>query len=145
VLFRILEQAFGTTVALLASAAIFGLLHAANPGATPFSTAAVAIEAGLLLALAYAATGKLWLAIGIHAGWNFAEGSVFGAQVSGGAPPPSVIRVTLHGADIVSGGAFGPEASIVAIAVCLAASAILAWRVIDSGRWQPLRLRLSLP
>jgi hypothetical protein len=145
VVFRIVEQACGTTIALLLSAAIFGLLHAANPGATPFSTAAIAIEAGLLLALAYAVTGNLWLAIGLHAGWNFAEGNLFGAQVSGGAPQPTLIHAVLHGPDIITGGAFGPEASIVTVGVCLTASAIMAWIVVRRGDWRPVRLRLSLP
>jgi membrane protease YdiL (CAAX protease family) len=144
VVFRIVEQACGTTIALVLSAAIFGLLHAVNPGATLFSSAAIAIEAGLLLALAYAVTRNLWLAIGIHAGWNFAEGSLFGAQVSGGAPMPSLIHVTLHGPELVTGGTFGPEASIVSVGVCLVASAILGWLVIRRGDWQPMRFRLTL-
>jgi uncharacterized protein len=71
VLYRILEQCCGTTIALIVSACVFGLLHGMNAGATLFSDAAIAVEAGLLLAMAYALTRNLWLAIGIHAGWNF--------------------------------------------------------------------------
>jgi hypothetical protein len=107
VFFRIVEQACGTSIALIASAALFGLLHGANPGATLFSSVAIALEAGLLLALAYALTRNLWLAIGIHTGWNFTEGSVFGAQVSGGAATHSLIHSTLTGPTLLTGGAFG--------------------------------------
>jgi uncharacterized protein len=84
VIFRISEERFGSTAGMLISAAIFGLLHALNPGATILSTAAVAIEAGVLLASAYAFARTLWLPIGIHFGWNFTEGAIFGAAVSGG-------------------------------------------------------------
>ena len=144
VLFRILEQACGTTIALIVSAAVFGLLHAINPGATLFSDAAIAIEAGVMLAMAYALTRNLWLAIGIHAGWNFAEGSLFGAQVSGGAAPHSLIHATLSGPRLLTGGAFGPEASVVAVGVCGLAGALLAVMVARRGEWRPRALRLSL-
>ena len=144
VLFRILEEATGTTIAVAVSAVVFGLLHGLNPGATPVSTAAIAIEAGVLLALAYALTHNLWLAIGIHMGWNFAEGSLFGASVSGGAPEPSLFRATLSGPDLLTGGAFGPEASVVSVGVSLVASALLVAMILRRGGWKPRTLRLSL-
>lgn len=84
VVFRLLEARLGTTIALVLSAAAFGLLHAGNPGATWGSTLAIACESGVLLGLAYAASRALWLPIGLHFGWNFTEGGVFGAAVSGG-------------------------------------------------------------
>lgn len=112
VLFRIVEQACGTTTALIGSAAVFGLVHSANPGATAFSDVAIAVEAGLLSAMAYALTRNLWLAIGIHTGWNFAEGNLFGALVSGQRSSHSLIHVTLTGPAPFTGGTFGPEASI---------------------------------
>ena len=82
--FRVLEEGLGSLAALVLSASLFGLLHAANTGATPVSTAAIAVEAGLLLGAAYMATRNLWLPIGLHFGWNFTEGGIFGAAVSGG-------------------------------------------------------------
>jgi hypothetical protein len=113
-------------VALAISALFFGLAHAANPGATLFSSVAIAIEAGVLLALAFALTGRLWLAIGIHTGWNVAEGTIFGVAVSGtGAHPASVLHGALSGPALLSGGSFGPEASVAAIVVCVLASAAL--------------------
>lgn len=123
-LFRTIQEVGGTWIALAVSAVFFGLAHAANPGATVFSSFAIALEAGVLLALAYVATGRLWLAIGIHTGWNFAEGTIFGAAVSGsGASTPSLLHATLNGPALLSGGAFGPEASVAAIGVCVLASA----------------------
>ncbi len=125
-LFRTIQEAGGMWIALVVSALFFGLAHAANPGATVFSSFAIAIEAGVLLALAYVVTRRLWLPIGIHTGWNFAEGTVFGVSVSGmNAHSSSVLHGALRGPALISGGAFGPEASIAAIAVCVLASAAL--------------------
>ena len=59
VVFRIVEQIAGTTAGLVFSAILFGLLHAINPGATPLSSAAIALEAGVLLAVAFVITRKL--------------------------------------------------------------------------------------
>jgi uncharacterized protein len=120
IFFRIVEESLGTWVALAASAALFGLLHVFNPGATTVSTLAIALEAGVLLAAAYVFTRRLWMAIGLHAAWNFSEGGIFGASVSG-MKPYGLFRTTFEGNPLVSGGAFGPEASIVAIVVCVTA------------------------
>jgi len=124
VIFRLLEEAFGTAVALVVSAIVFGLLHMLNSGATITGVVAVALEAGVLLGLAYALARSLWLPIGIHLGWNFTEGGIFGSAVSGGASA-GVFPMALHGPTLVTGGTFGLEASIISVAVCLTASAIL--------------------
>lgn len=124
-LFRTIQEASGAWIALAVSAAFFGLAHAANPGATVFSSFAVAIEAGVLLAIAYLATRRLWLPIGIHAGWNFAEGAIFGTSVSGTGHAASIVHATLSGPSLLTGGAFGPEASVEAILVCVLASVVL--------------------
>jgi membrane protease YdiL (CAAX protease family) len=124
-LFRTIQDAGGTWVALGVSALFFGLAHAANPGSTVFSSFAIAIEAGVLLAVAYLATRRLWLPIGIHAGWNFAEGAIFGTSVSGTGHPVSIVHATLTGSPLLTGGAFGPEASVEAILICVLASIVL--------------------
>ena len=143
-LFRIVEEGCGTTVALVLSAAIFGLLHGFNPGATMLSNAAIAIEAGVLLGAAYALTRNLWLPIGLHFGWNFTEGGIFGVSVSGGSIGKGVLAVTLAGPRFLTGGKFGPEASIIAVAVCFAAALALIALTVKSGLWKPLRWRMRL-
>jgi membrane protease YdiL (CAAX protease family) len=144
ILFRVVEEMTGTTIAIAFSAILFGLLHAFNPGATVVSTSAIAIEAGVLLALGYALTRNIWLVVGLHMAWNFTEGDIFGAKVSGNAASHSLMRTTLSGPEIVTGGAFGPEASVVAVIVCLAAAIAIGALVVRRNGWQRRRLRLYL-
>jgi membrane protease YdiL (CAAX protease family) len=132
-LFRLIQIAGGTWIAVVISSAMFGAAHAFNPGATLTSSIAIALEAGVLLAAAYIVTGRLWFPIGIHAGWNFAEGSLFGMAVSGGAAKSALITGTLTGPVILTGGAFGPEASVLAVVVCVVAAVLLLRRAARSG------------
>jgi membrane protease YdiL (CAAX protease family) len=132
--FRIVEIVAGTWVCVLVSSALFGLGHAFNPGATVISSIAIALEAGVLLSAAYVVTGRLWFPIGLHAGWNFTEGSLFGMSVSGYSTTPGLLAGTLKGPVILTGGAFGPEASIFAVAVCLAVASLLLWRTVQLNR-----------
>jgi membrane protease YdiL (CAAX protease family) len=119
IVFRLVEELAGTRGALVVSGLLFGLLHLVNPGATPWGALAIAVEGGLMLGAAYAATRSLWLAIGIHLGWNYAEGGIFGATVSGsGHGPAGLLTATLPGPAALTGGGFGPEASLLAIVVC---------------------------
>ena len=131
IFFRIVEASLGSWIALAASAALFGLMHAANPGATAVSTAAIALEAGVILAAAYLFSRRLWMAIGLHAAWNFTEGGLFGASVSGGEAH-GLFHSDFHGSSLMTGGAFGPEASTVAVLVCLTVGIALLVRA--SGR-----------
>jgi len=135
VLFRMVTERFGTATALVVSAVVFGLLHGLNPGATIVSTAAIAIEAGLLLGAAYALTRNLWFPIGLHLGWNFTEGGIFGTSVSGSTDGHGIFSVSLAGPRLLTGSAFGPEASLVAIAVGLAAAVVLIVLAVRRGSW----------
>ena len=130
VLFRIVEEWAGTVVALTVSALLFGGLHLLNPHATVWGALAIAAEAGVMLGAAYAVTRSLWLPIGLHLGWNFAESGIFGTTVSGseGGDVGGLLRGAAHGPAIISGGEFGPEASIFAILVCVTAAVVLLRR-----------------
>jgi uncharacterized protein len=117
VLFRIAEEGMGTWFGLLVSAVFFGAMHLNNPGATWWSSAAIAIEAGLLLAMIYHVTRSLWACVGLHASWNIMQGTVYGIPVSG-TKPDGFLLSTLTGPDWLSGGGFGAEASVVALGMC---------------------------
>ncbi len=144
IVFRIVEGALGTWIALILSSAIFGLLHLLNPHATLQGAVAIVFEAGVMLAAAYVLTRRLWLPIGIHAGWNFTQGGIFGVSVSG-QPSGGLLDGTLSGPEWLSGGAFGAEASIVAVVLGIALGTtllVMAWR---RGRFIAPYWRRSLP
>ncbi|HEX3458262.1 MAG TPA: CPBP family intramembrane glutamic endopeptidase [Candidatus Baltobacteraceae bacterium] len=125
VIFRLVEEWTGTWIALAVSASLFGLAHAANPGATPVSSLAIALEAGILLGAAYVLTRNLWLPIGLHFAWNFFEGPIFGTQVSGNSFLRDATTAQLVGPSWITGGSFGPEAGLPAIATCAIAAVLL--------------------
>lgn len=118
VLFRIAEGSLGSWITLALTAALFGAAHAMNRRATILSDVAIALEAGILLGAAYMYSRRLWLPIGLHTGWNFTEGGIFGASVSGGEAG-GALASHFRGADVLTGGQFGPEASLVSVALCL--------------------------
>jgi membrane protease YdiL (CAAX protease family) len=124
VVFRILEDWLGSWVALAISAALFGGLHAANAGASAGSTLAIAVEAGVLLGAAYMASGRLWLPIALHAGWNLAQLGLLGVQRPGHSTH-GVWSSRFTGPTLLTGGDWGPEISLVAVALCLAAAVAL--------------------
>jgi hypothetical protein len=93
------------------SSVIFGLLHLSNPNATWIAAVGV-IFAGFFLAYAYLRTRQLWLSIGLHIGWNFFEGPVFGFTVSG-IDFFRITHLSVSGPAAWTGGAFGPESGLV--------------------------------
>lgn len=106
------------------SSAVFGILHLGNPNATWVSAAGI-FFAGLFLAYGYIRTKQLWLPIGLHIGWNFFEGVVFGFPVSG-LDIYALTRITVHGPELWTGGAFGPEAGLIVLPA-LIVGALLIW------------------
>jgi uncharacterized protein len=141
VVFRNVEDLFGTWVALTASAVLFGLIHISNPHASLWAATAIAIEAGVLLAAGFILTRRLWLVMGLHFAWNFTQGGIFGVPVSGAGSGAGVLVGRLSCSPLLSGGEFGVEASVFAVAICLAAGVAFAWRALALGRFLPPRWR----
>lgn len=108
---------------VLISASVFGFMHWGNPGATWVSTAGI-FFAGIFLALGYLRTGRLWLSIGLHIGWNFAEGVIFGFPVSGLDIYP-LTRIQVLGPELWTGGAFGPEAGLIVLPALLLGAGLI--------------------
>lgn len=111
---------------VILSSGVFGLLHLGNPNSS-FSAALGIFASGIFLAYGYLGTRKLWLPIGLHIGWNFFEGCVFGFQVSGLTGLPRLILQTVQGPEAFTGGAFGPEAGLVLIPGLLIGFACIYW------------------
>ncbi|WP_184449935.1 CPBP family intramembrane glutamic endopeptidase [Xanthomonas sp. 3498] len=137
ILLRLLWRAFGPWLAFALSAALFGLAHLGNPNASVFAALCIAAEAGIMLGAFYVLTGRLWVSIGVHAAWNFTQGYLFGAAVSGTDMGPAIARSTAQAGvpDWLSGGAFGPEASLPGLLVCTVVGAIATWVAWRKGRF----------
>ena len=134
IVFRFLEEFAGSAIALIISALLFGLLHMSNPNATAWSSICIAVEAGVLLGGAYMLTRNLWLAIGLHAGWNVTQGFVWNVPVSGNSFV-GMVEAGLYGPDWLSGGAFGLEASVIALIVAGGAGVWIVWQAKKAGHW----------
>ncbi|PTR28576.1 hypothetical protein C8J98_108158 [Luteibacter sp. OK325] len=136
VIFRIVEEGLGTWAALLISAAVFGGLHLWNPNATPWSALAIALEAGLLFGLIYHLTRSLWVCMGAHAAWNIAQGPFYGIPVSG-FEQRGVLASHMQGPAWLTGGAFGAEASVVALCICSVVTAVCLAVAVRRGSLVP--------
>ena len=117
-IFRNAEDLLGSWIALLASALFFGFRHLGNADGNIIGALAITIEAGLLLAALYLLTRRLWLSIGFHMAWNFVQGGIFSGSVSGAFEQPGLFKAVIEGPELLTGGKFGMEATIVALLVC---------------------------
>jgi uncharacterized protein len=134
ILFRHIETMLGSWLALALTAALFGAAHLGNDNASLFSSLAIALEAGILLGAAFMLTRRLWLAIGIHAAWNFTQGWVFSIPVSGSEVPLGLLITRRDGPDGLTGGDFGLEASVVAMVVATLAGVLMLRRAVATGQ-----------
>jgi uncharacterized protein len=135
VVFRILEERTGTVVALAVSSVLFGATHLVNANATLWGTLSIALTGGVMLSAAYVVTRSLWLPIGLHFAWNFTHAGIFGVVISGSDEAPhGLLDTTLSGSSLLTGGTFGPEASLMALLVCLVPTVLLLRRAARTGR-----------
>ncbi len=120
-----LEEGINLDWAIFISSLFFSLAHYGNPG---FAWAPLLglLVSGYFLAYAYTRTRSLWLPIGLHIGWNFFEGTVFGFQVSG-TESFRLILQSVKGPTVWTGGAFGPEAGLVLIPGLLVGVLSIKW------------------
>jgi len=131
--FQVLLKGIGPWPAMLLISFIWALLHSDNDGATPLSTINTVI-AGVFLSRAFMATRSIWLPYGIHIGWNIGTAVVVGVPVSG-IDTISILKTQIHAPEIISGGVYGPENSILGTAVFLLGA--IAIRRIRIGRVSP--------
>lgn len=99
-------------VGFIVSSILFGLLHISNPGVNFISILNIVLV-GLMLGLYVIYTQDLWGVCGLHAAWNFTQGNIYGFSVSGlEGYSKSLLTFSSKGSDLMTGGQFGPEASI---------------------------------
>lgn len=122
--FRLIKRWLGSWIALAISAALFGAGHIANPNSSWFAALCIALEAGIMLGAIYMVTRRLWAAIGIHAAWNFTQRGIYGIAISG-LDTKGVLVPRIAGPDLLTGGAFGAEASLPALILATALGVVL--------------------
>ncbi|MDR2379787.1 MAG: CPBP family intramembrane metalloprotease [Bifidobacteriaceae bacterium] len=133
-MFRLLEDTFGSWVAIIGSCLVFGLIHVANPDGTLVGGMGIAIESLVFPAL-YMATRSLWWVIGLHFAWNMTQGPIWGSVVSGMGEPSSMLVTSWSGPEWLTGGLFGIEGSVVTMVVLGAFGVWLLGRVHRSGNF----------
>lgn len=127
--FQRLVESVGAWAAIAFLSILFGAVHLGNPNSGGvlswgfFNT----IVVGALLAYAYLRTRTLWLSFGIHFAWNFFLGVVFGLPVSGLMDFAVVVRSQAHGSTLLTGGAYGIEASMTGAFVILLGYVLVAF------------------
>jgi membrane protease YdiL (CAAX protease family) len=131
-----LSDGLNRSLGVLLSSAAFALGHVMNPNLSWQALLGLFLS-GLFLAYGYLRTKQLWLPIGLHLGWNFFEGTVFGFPVSG-QYFYQLIRQTVSGPDIITGGAFGPEAGLILIPALILGAAGVFWYTKDRQPNQPI-------
>ena len=118
--FALLRRTAGWKLALIVTSVVFGMLHAWNPGADPESILAV-IVAGFFLGMILLATGSLYAAIAAHFAWNWVMAGALHIAVSGIPSGDPDYRVVDSGPDWLTGGPWGPEGGLAAVAVMFVA------------------------
>jgi membrane protease YdiL (CAAX protease family) len=134
ILYRITEESLGTNFALIISALFFGFSHITNEHASIISVIAAGIG-GLWVGIIFTLTRRLWVPIFLHLGWNFAQ-IFYGTTVSGmdEFSPNSFFRSKLEGPEILTGGAFGPENSIITIMFTLMLFAVIYYLTLKKSK-----------
>jgi membrane protease YdiL (CAAX protease family) len=121
----VLAARYRLWLGVLVSSLFFAVLHGVNPGLTPIAGLNLALY-GLFAALYALREGGLWGIGAQHAAWNWAQGNLFGFQVSGIEPAGGMlVNLMETGPDEVTGGAFGPEGGLAITLVLLAGIVVL--------------------
>lgn len=120
-----LRDGVGLSAAVALSCVVYGLVHLGNPSATPLSALLIALI-GYSRIYGWLCTGRLWLSMGMHAGWNFFQGPVFGFPVSGRVSP-ALLSPEVRGPSWIGGGPFGPEAGLVVVPAVLLGLVAMGW------------------
>jgi hypothetical protein len=146
IIFRLTEELLGTWIALIIQAVLFGFAHMANDNSTLFTSFSVIIVGGIIYTGAFMYTRRIWLVLGLHAGWNYFQSGIFGMPNSGTAYK-GLIFPDIRGEEWITGGSWGIEASYMAILVVLIAGVYFIIKAKNANQiilpvW--IRKRLSL-
>jgi membrane protease YdiL (CAAX protease family) len=133
-------------LAILISAAVFGLVHLGNPGAN-YVTAFGNALGGVIYGLAFLGGKNIWLPLGLHFSWNFSQGPLLGFPVSG-EDFGGLIAQEHIGPTLLTGGAYGPEGGLVGMTFRFIIMAMvifyLQWRCGGRGEAKTLEFPIKV-
>ena len=122
VILRIFARVWGARTGIILSSIIFGLAHFAH--GSWLGIFGIIINAGITMGLLYVTTGRLWMSIGMHLGYDFIETSVLGI----GSHHGFLVNTPRAGvAAWLTGGTFGPDAAVPGMILGLLINVVL-WR-----------------
>jgi membrane protease YdiL (CAAX protease family) len=124
VLERMLQGGVNKFWALFLSAALFSLIHIGNPN-FDFLSFINLLLAGILLGSSYIYTRNLSFPIALHWFWNWIQGPVLGYEVSGNKFCDGLLTLHLPEANLINGGAFGFEGSILCTVLMIAGTGVI--------------------
>ncbi len=133
-LFPVVGARYNPGLAIVVSSAIFAAFHGLNfvgLGMEPLFVGLALLNLFLfgVFAVLYALyEGSLWGVFSIHAVWNWAQGNLFGFEVSGGgAPGGTLFNLMEVGPDVITGGPFGPEGGLAVTVVLVVSCLLVGW------------------
>jgi uncharacterized protein len=131
VLLRIFSRIWGARTGVILSSIIFGLAHISH--GSWLGVFGIIVNAGVSMGLLYVITGRLWMSIGMHLGYDFIETSLLGIDSNHGF----LVSMPKAGAAAwLTGGTFGPDAAVPAMVLGLLVNVIL-WRFAFRTRRRP--------
>ena len=123
------SKVIGVKFTIILLSFLFTCIHLINPNLDMIGLANVFL-AGVTFSLIYYYTGNLWIVGAMHTLWNFILGFIVGSQISGIITYHSIFfSIPVENKELISGGAFGFEASIVTTIVELAISLFVIYLI----------------
>lgn len=112
-----LHERYPLWFVILLNGSFFGLLHIANPGVSVLSIVDIII-CGIAFSLLRWYSGSIWIAMGVHAGWNYTQNYLFGLPNSGLVSEVSLFHLdaSVARSSLVYDFAFGVEGALPAVA-----------------------------
>lgn len=126
ILGRLLRTRLNKFLALGISSVIFSLMHLFNPNIAFLPMLNLAL-AGCLLGVAFLYTRNLWFSISLHLFWNWLQGPVLGYNVSGIEFCPPMLQLQFSENNILNGGTFGFEGSILCSVLIILMTGGIIW------------------
>ncbi|MBF4691921.1 CPBP family intramembrane glutamic endopeptidase [Fusibacter ferrireducens] len=118
---------YNLPLGVILSSTLFGLLHLLNTHVSYIAILNIVLI-GVFFGLYALKTENLWGACGAHSAWNWAQGNIFGLEVSGNTMNASLFQTKLIGPDLITGGAFGPEGGF-AVSIVIIIGILIVYRL----------------